>query len=41
LLAVLKEPAMIVEIVSRTRRIRGVADLENLMHLPGDSVARA
>ncbi len=32
---------MIVEIVARTRRIRGVADVENLMHLPGDSVPRS
>jgi osmotically-inducible protein OsmY len=37
----IEEPAMIVEIVSRTRRIRGVADVENLMHLPGDSVPRS
>jgi osmotically-inducible protein OsmY len=36
-----EEPAMIVEIVARTRRIRGVADVENLMHLPGDSVPRS
>lgn len=37
----IEEPAMIVEIVARTRRIRGVADVENLMHLPGDSVPRS
>jgi osmotically-inducible protein OsmY len=36
-----ESPAMIVEIVARTRRIRGVADVENLMHLPGDSVPRS
>ncbi len=35
------EPAMIVEIVAKTRRIRGVADVENLMHLPGDRVPRS
>jgi hypothetical protein len=32
---------MIVEIVARTRRIRGVAAVENLMHLPADSVPRS
>jgi osmotically-inducible protein OsmY len=37
----IEEPAMIVEIVARTRRIRGVAEVENLMHLPGDSVPRS
>jgi osmotically-inducible protein OsmY len=37
----IEEPAMIVEIVAKTRRIRGVADVENLMHLPGDSVPRS
>jgi osmotically-inducible protein OsmY len=37
----IEEPEMIVEIVSHTRRIRGVADVENLMHLPGDSVPRS
>jgi BON domain-containing protein len=37
----IEEPAMIVEIVARTRRIRGVADVENLMHLPGESVPRS
>ena len=37
----IEEPAMIVKIVARTRRIRGVADVENLMHLPGDSVPRS
>jgi len=37
----IEEPAMIVEILARTRRIRGVADVENLMHLPGDSVPRS
>ncbi|HEV8536391.1 MAG TPA: BON domain-containing protein [Candidatus Limnocylindria bacterium] len=36
-----EDPAMIVEIVARTRRIRGVAEVENLMHLPGDSVPRS
>jgi osmotically-inducible protein OsmY len=36
-----EEPEMIVEIVSRARRIRGVADVENLMHLPGDSIPRS
>jgi hypothetical protein len=36
-----EEPARIVESVARTRRIRGVADVENLMHLPGDSVPRS
>jgi osmotically-inducible protein OsmY len=35
------EPEMIVEIVSRARRIRGVADVENLIHLPGDSIPRS
>jgi len=37
----IEEPQMIVEIVARTRRIRGVAEVENLMHLPGDSVPRS
>lgn len=37
----IEEPEMIVEIVARTRRIRGVAEVENLMHLPGDSVPRS
>jgi osmotically-inducible protein OsmY len=37
----MEEPAMIVEIVARTRRIRGVADVENHMHLLGDSVPRS
>jgi osmotically-inducible protein OsmY len=37
----IEEPEMIVEIVARTRRIEGVADVENLMHLPGDSVPRS
>jgi osmotically-inducible protein OsmY len=37
----IEEPQMIVEIVERTRRIRGVAEVENLMHLPGDSVPRS
>jgi osmotically-inducible protein OsmY len=37
----IEDPEMIVEVVARTRRIRGVADAENLMHLPGDSVPRS
>jgi osmotically-inducible protein OsmY len=37
----IEEPEMIVEVVARTRRIRGVVDVENLMHLPGDSVPRS
>jgi hypothetical protein len=37
----IEEPEMIVKIVARTRRIRGVAEVENLMHLPGDSVPRS
>jgi osmotically-inducible protein OsmY len=37
----IEEPATIVEVVARTRRIRGVADVENLMHLPGESVPRS
>lgn len=36
-----EEPTMIVEIVARTRRLRGVADVESLMHLPGDSIPRS
>lgn len=36
-----EDAAMIVEIIARTRRIRGVADVEDLMHLPGESVPRS
>jgi osmotically-inducible protein OsmY len=37
----IEDPERIAEVVARTRRIRGVADVENLMHLPGDSVPRS
>jgi osmotically-inducible protein OsmY len=35
------EPGLIVEIVERTRRIGGVADVENLLHLPGETAPRS
>jgi hypothetical protein len=39
--ATLAQKVMTVEIVARAPRIRGVAAVENLMHLPADSVPRS
>ncbi|MDQ2912025.1 MAG: BON domain-containing protein [Chloroflexota bacterium] len=37
----IEDSEMIVEVIAKTRRIRGLADVEKLMHLPGDSVPRS
>jgi osmotically-inducible protein OsmY len=37
----IEDPEMIVEVVARARPIGGVADVENLMNLAGDSVPRS
>lgn len=36
-----EDPSLIVEILDRTRRIGGVADVENLLHLPGEPAPRS
>jgi osmotically-inducible protein OsmY len=37
----IEEPGLIVEIVERARRIGGVTDVENLLHLPGETAPRS
>jgi osmotically-inducible protein OsmY len=36
----IEDPGLIVEIIERARRIDGVADVENLLHLPGEPAPR-
>lgn len=35
------DPELIAEIVERTREVGGVVDVENLLHLPGETAPRS